>query len=120
MSNDADQKHLYAHRPPVEAARRDKLARIEIGPKSTEAACPVVALQRWMEFARVSHGPLFRRVRDAKVGADRLNDRHVALLVKRLVVAAGVRADLSEDREGKFSGRSLRAGLASAEMTRRY
>ena len=57
-----------------------------------------------------------------KVGSERLNDRHVARLVKRLAVAAGVRGDLSErDREEKFSGHSLRAGLASsAEIDERY
>ncbi len=73
-----------------------------------------------------------------EVGSESLNDRHIARLVKRLAVAAGVRGDLSErDREEKFSGHSLRAGLASsaeidercvqkhlghasAEMTRRY
>jgi integrase len=67
-----------------------------------------------------------------------LNDRHVARLVKRAALAADLRADLPEgEREAKFSGHSLRAGLASsaevderfvqkhlghasAEMTRRY
>ena len=67
-----------------------------------------------------------------------LSDQATERLVKRLAVAASVRGDLSEgDREGKFSGHSLRAGLASsaqieeahvqkhlghasAEMTRRY
>lgn len=62
----------------------------------------------------------------------------MARLVKRAALAAGVRGDLSEDKRGqKFSGHSLRAGLASsaeaderhvqkqlghtsAEMTRRY
>ena len=38
-----------------------------------------------------------------------------ARLVKRTAVAAGVRGDLSEgEREGKFAGHSLRAGLASS------
>ena len=62
----------------------------------------------------------------------------MARLVKRTALAAGVRGDLSEaERRQKFSGHSLRAGLAtaaqaderyvqrqlghaSAEMTRRY
>ena len=48
--------------------------------------------------------------------------QEVARLVKRTAVAAGVRGDLSEDeREGKFAGHSLRAGLASsAEVDERY
>ena len=93
-----------------------------------------------MKFARIAHGPLFRRVfADGKtVDSERLVDKHVARLVKRTALAAGVRGDLSEgERRQRFSGHSLRAGLAtsaevderhvqkhlghaSAEMTRRY
>jgi len=56
------------------------------------------------------------------VGADRLNDKEVARLVKRAAMAAGVRGDLSEiERASKFSGHSLRADLASsAEVDERY
>jgi len=75
-----------------------------------------------MNFSRVAHGPLFRRIVGRDVGAERLNDRHVARLVKRLAMACGLRGDLPEDdREEKFSGHSLRAGLASsAEIDERY
>ncbi|MFG1365882.1 site-specific integrase [Xanthobacter versatilis] len=113
---------------------------VEIGRGSSDATCPVVALQIWLKLARIGHGPLFRRVtgEGKDVGPDRLNDREVARLVKRTALAAGVRGDLSEgEREEKFAGHSLRAGLASsaevderhvqkqlghasAEMTRRY
>ena len=95
---------------------------VEIGRGSAEATCPVAALQAWIHFARLSHGPLFRRVSGNKVGAERLNDRHVARLVKRAALAAGMRADLGDDeRAAKFSGHSLRAGLAtSAEIDERY
>ncbi|WP_156898039.1 tyrosine-type recombinase/integrase [Methylocapsa acidiphila] len=95
---------------------------VEIGRGSSEATCPVAALERWLKFARISHGPLFRRVGGAKVGADRLTDKHVARLVQRTALAAGVRGDLSEgERKRKFAGHSLRAGLASsAEVDERY
>jgi integrase len=113
---------------------------VEIGRGSSELTCPVVALETWLKLGRIAHGPLFRRIAGAgkEAGADRLTDRHVARLVKRTALAAGVRGDLSEaERRGKFSGHSLRAGLAtaaqaderyvqrqlghaSAEMTRRY
>jgi integrase len=95
---------------------------VEIGRGSSERTCPVAALEAWMKFARIASGPLFRRVIRGKVGPERLNDRHVARLVKRLAVAAGLRADLCEDeRAQKFSGHSLRAGLASsAEVDERY
>jgi integrase len=95
---------------------------VEIGRGSTDATCPVAALQAWLKYARIVRGPVFRAVVGRAVGAESLNDRHVARLVKRLAVAAGVRGDLSEgDREAKFSGHSLRAGLASsAEIDERY
>lgn len=89
---------------------------VEIGRGSSDATCPVVALQTWLKFSRIGHGPLFRRVagQGKQVGAERLNDQEVARLVKRTALAAGVRGDLSEgEREMKFSGHSLRAGLAS-------
>ena len=113
---------------------------VEVGRGSSDLTCPVTALKTWLKFARIAHGPIFRRVIDGgrHVGADRLNDRHVARLVKSAALAAGVRGDLPEgERARKFAGHSLRAGLASsveideryvqkqlghasAEMTRRY
>lgn len=113
---------------------------VEVGRGSSERSCPVQALERWMHFARVDHGPLFRRVsRDGtRALPHRLTDRHVARLVKQTVLAAGLRPDLPvPERLALFSGHSLRAGLAtaaqveerfvqahlghaSAEMTRRY
>jgi integrase len=95
---------------------------VEIGRGSSDASCPVVALETWLKFGRLSVGPVFRRVVGGKVGADRLADKHVARLVKRTALAAGVRGDLAEgERERKFSGHSLRAGLASsAEVDERY
>ncbi|MER9713199.1 site-specific integrase [Mesorhizobium sp. M0174] len=97
---------------------------VEIGRGSSDATCPVVALQTWLRLARIGHGPLFRRVigQGKRVGADRLNDQEVARLVKRTALAAGVRGDLSEGERGqKFAGHSLRAGLASsAEVDERY
>jgi integrase len=95
---------------------------VEIGRGSSDATCPVAALEAWLKFARIGHGPLFRRVTGKAVGADRLADRHVARLVKRAALAAGLRGDLSEgERKEKFAGHSLRAGLASsAEVDERY
>ena len=113
---------------------------VEIGHGSSNSTCPIVAVETWIKFAKLAHGPLFRRVtgQGKAVGPERLNDKEVARLVKRTAMAAGVRGDLSEiERAFKFSGHSLRAGLASsadvderyvqkqlghasAEMTRRY
>ncbi len=97
---------------------------VEIGRGSSERTCPVVALETWLKFARIAHGPLFRRVtgQGRMVGAERLNAQEVARLVKRTALAAGVRGDLSEgQRQALFAGHSLRAGLASsAEVDERY
>ncbi len=97
---------------------------VEIGRGSSEATCPVIAIETWIKFGKLAKGPLFRRVTGSgkDVGPDRLNDREVARLVKSTALAAGVRGDLSEGERGtKFSGHSLRAGLASsAEVDERY
>jgi integrase len=113
---------------------------IEVGRGSSDATCPIVVLETWLKLAKIGHGPLFRRVtgQGKDVGPERLNDREVARLVKRTALAGGVRGDLTEgERNAKFAGHSLRAGLASsaevderhvqkqlghasAEMTRRY
>lgn len=97
---------------------------VEIGRGSSENTCPVVALETWLKLGRIAHGPLFRRVTGAgkTLGPERLGDQQVARLVKRAAMTAGVRGDLSEsEREGKFAGHSLRAGLASsAEVDERY
>ena len=89
---------------------------VEIGRGSSERTCPVAALQAWLKFARIARGPVFRAVVGREVGSEQLNDRHVARRVKRLAVAAGER-----EREEKFAGHSLCAGLASsAEIDERY
>ena len=97
---------------------------VEVGRGSADATCPVVAIETWIKFAKLAHGALFRRVtgQGKAVGSERLNDKEVARLVKRAAMAAGVRGDLSEiERASKFSGHSLRAGLASsAEVDERY
>src|SRR5262249_42349091 len=35
---------------------------VEIGCGSSDRSCPVVALETWLKFARIEHGPLFRRL----------------------------------------------------------
>lgn len=93
---------------------------VEVGRGSSDTICPVVAVETWIRFAKLAKGPLFRRVtgKGKVVGPDRLNDKEVARLVKSAALAAGVRGDLSEnERAEKFSGHSLRAGLAAASRS---
>lgn len=97
---------------------------VEIGRGSKEQSCPVHALEQWLHFARIDFGPVFVGTsRDGKRAMEtRLNDKHVARLIKRSVLHAGIRSELPEkERLALFSGHSLRAGLASsAEVDERY
>jgi integrase len=97
---------------------------VEIGRGSKEQTCPVHALAQWLTFAKIDFGPVFVGTsRDGKRASDtRLNDKHVARLIKRTVLDAGIRSELPEkERLALFSGHSLRAGLASsAEVDERY
>lgn len=113
---------------------------VEIGRGSSDQTCPVYALEQWLHFAKINFGPIFTGVtRDGKRAQEtRLNDKHIARLIKACVLAAGLRPDLPDaERVKLYSGHSLRAGLASsadvderfvqkqlghasAEMTRRY
>lgn len=97
---------------------------VEIGRGSSEASCPVHALEAWLHFAKIDFGPVFVRTsRDGKKALEtRLSDKHVARLIKATVLKSGIRSDLPErERLALFSGHSLRAGLASsAEVDERY
>lgn len=113
---------------------------VEVGRGTSNQTCPVHALEQWLHYARIDFGPVFVGTsRDGKrVLETRLNDKHVARLIKHCVLDAGIRADLPvKERLALYSGHSLRAGLASsaevderhvqkhlghasAEMTRRY
>lgn len=113
---------------------------VEIGRGSSDQTCPVHALEQWLDYAKIDFGPIFVGI--AKGGTTplprRLNDKHVARLIKQTVLNAGIRSDLPQkERLALFSGHSLRAGLAthasvderhvqkqlghaSPDMTRRY
>lgn len=97
---------------------------VEIGRGSREQTCPVHAIKQWLDFAKIDFGPVFVGTsRDGERALDaRLNDQHVARLIKRTVRDAGIRTELPEkERLSLFSGHSLRAGLASsAEVDERY
>jgi integrase len=113
---------------------------VEIGRGSSPLTCPVAMLETWLQLGRINHGPVFRPVarKNGGVAPERLSDKHVARLVQKTALAAGLRGDLPEgERRRAFSGHSLRAGLASSaqieeghvqrhlghaspEMTRRY
>ena len=87
---------------------------VEIGRGSSDATCPVHALEQYLHYAKIDFGPLFQRIsrNDRKATGDRQSDKHVARLIKKTVLDAGIRADLPQaERLKLFSGHSLRAGL---------
>ena len=77
----------------------------------THLPCPVMALDQWLHFAKIDFGPIFTAVtRDGKRAvARRMNDKHVARLVKSCAQNAGLRPDLSDAaRDALYAGDSLR------------
>jgi site-specific recombinase XerD len=82
--------------------------RIGIPFGSTEATCPVRAVQAWLETARISDGAVFRPLdRFQRVQPTRLSAERVALIVKRRAKAVGL-------DPARYAGHSLRAGLATS------
>ena len=68
----------------------------------------VARVRGWMAAAKITAGPLFRRVRrgDAVVGREPLTARSIRAIVQRRAADAGV--------EGRVSGHSLRVGAAQS------
>ncbi len=71
---------------------------VEIGRGSKEQTCPVHALEQWLHFGRIDFGSIFVGTsRDGQRALEsRLNDKHVARLIKRTVLDAGIRSFNSE------------------------
>jgi len=75
---------------------------------SNPDTCPVRSLRAWLDASGIEAGPMFRHVnRHGHMQPGRLSGAAVALVVKRHAGAAGLDAS-------KFSGHSLRAGLATS------
>ena len=71
------------------------------------ATCPVLAVKEWLAASGIADGAIFRSIdRHGTMSDQRLSDRSVALIIKRLAVAIGIDPT-------RFAGHSLRAGLAT-------
>ena len=80
-------------------------AGVELGVASGRA---VAAVQEWIAAAGLTTGPLFRHIRrGGHLTDERLTGRSIADIVKRLAGAAGL-------DPARYSGHSLRAGLATS------
>lgn len=71
------------------------------------ATCPVRALKAWLAASGITSGPLFRSMNRGGSIKKRLGGKDVARMIKRAAKEAGLDAV-------KYSGHSLRAGLATA------
>jgi site-specific recombinase XerD len=80
-------------------------------PFARGATCPVLALNAWLNASGVTEGPLFRPInRHGHVSDARLSGEAVAIVVKDRAEAVGLDPD-------RYSGHSLRAGLATSAAT---
>jgi len=93
--------------------RRSKTDQEAVGrkvfvPKSQGAHCPVKALWRWLRYAHITEGAIFRSVnRHGQISTDALTAQSVAAIVKSSVAEAGL-----DPRQ--FAAHSLRAGFVTA------
>jgi site-specific recombinase XerD len=75
-------------------------------------ACPVQAVQAWLQAAGITSGPVFRSVaKGNRIGRARLSDRAVANVVKDGAGRVGLDA-------AQFSGHSLRSGFLTSAARR--
>lgn len=95
-----------------QAAKGDFVKILRAKKPKNIAACPVHALENWLQISRVKDGPLFRRI-DQKNGLthEPIWDQFVSLLVKRLCRRIGLDAK-------RYGAHSLRAGFVTTMVKR--
>lgn len=97
----------------VTRGKRGRWREVPVGPGGTDWTCPVTAVRRWLDEARIVSGPVFRPIApDGEIGAGPLAAKQILYLVQKTALAAGVRADLPQDERVRlFGAHSLRAGV---------
>jgi site-specific recombinase XerD len=86
---------------------------------SNPETCPVRAYKGWIEASGIQQGAAFRAIdRHGNVAVGAISDKAVALIVKRSIEAAalaeGATAAEAKQKSARFSGHSLRSGLATS------
>lgn len=77
-------------------------------PKGRGRICPVGSVGFWLEQSGIESGPLFRPIsKGGVIGDEQLSDRAIADLIKHYAGKAGLNPE-------KYSGHSLRSGLATS------
>ena len=98
---------LLVHLPRSKTDQDGEGRKIAI-PFGRTSACPVKAVQHWIEAALISTGAVFCSVNKAgTVSANRLTDQSVALIIKGYARALGLPSEA-------YSGHSLRSGLVTS------
>jgi integrase len=79
-------------------------------PWGRTSACPVKAVENWLQVAHIESGPLFRAVnRAGVVGCNQLHPQSIALVLKDYAQSVGL-------NPAKISGHSLRSGLVTSAI----
>jgi hypothetical protein len=87
---------------------------VEIGRGSSDATCPVAAIETWIKFAKIAYGPLFRRVTGLgkAAGPERLNDKEPAS--NRAIITKKIAEAAASEIQCSFMARLLRLAIRSA------
>ena len=77
-------------------------------PYARGVVCPVMALQEWLDVAKLTKGPIFRAVnRRGLISDAAITPQTVAMVVKKRAQAVGL-------DPAKYAGHSLRSGLVTS------
>ncbi len=97
----------------IERSKTDEMgegADILIANGSSAETCPVSSLRAWLDRARITSGPVFRRVnKGATVGANRLSSDAVRQILLKRAYRAGIKGTIAEP----ISPHGLRAGFVT-------
>jgi integrase len=92
----------------IKTSKNQSTADFQSIPKIRSELCAFAAMQRWASLCDMPQkGPCFPRVRSEAVLDKAISDRYINRLVKRLLMACGMRPD-------EFGAHSLRSGFASS------
>lgn len=79
-------------------------------PLGRTSACPVKAVEKWLEVSKITSGPVFRAInRGGGVGQLQLSAQSVSLVLKDYAKAIGL-------NPANISGHSLRSGLVTSAI----
>jgi integrase len=84
--------------------RRTKISSAEAGESALIVGRPVDALRVWLEFSKITGGPVFRRIdKWGQIGVTALDPQSVTAIIKSRCVAAGL-------DPAQYSAHGLRSG----------